>query len=94
LPRNAGLVIGANNLRYVASGALVVALILLGPIIAFVVVIVGEMLADLATKAGAPVVWPVAARSRALLYRRRRGIAHTPASALEPSGTEFSGRRV
>src|SRR5215813_10232938 len=48
-----------SNLRYWASGVLVAALTLLGPILAFVLVVAAEMLMDLVANAGATVIWPV-----------------------------------
>ena len=42
-----------NNVRNWASAAVVASLILLAPIIAFIVVVTGEMLGDLVARAGA-----------------------------------------
>jgi hypothetical protein len=49
------------------------ALILFGPIIAFVTFITGEMLTDLVTKVGATAVWPVAAGIMVWVLLRRFG---------------------
>ena len=62
-----------SNLRNWASGALVAALILLGPIIAFVVVVAAEMLTDLVTKVGATVIWPAVAGAMAWVLLRKFG---------------------
>jgi hypothetical protein len=68
-----------SNLRNWASGVLVAALILLGPILAFVVVIAAEMLADLVTRAGATVIWPAVAGAMAwVLLRKFGGQPHRP----------------
>jgi hypothetical protein len=68
-----------SNLRDWASGVLVAALILLGPIIAFVVIVAAEMLTDLLMKVGATVIWPAAAGALAwVLLRKFGGQAHTP----------------
>jgi hypothetical protein len=68
-----------GNVRSWASGVLVAALILLGPIIAFVMAIAAEMLTDLVTKAGATAIWPVVAAAMAwVLLRKFGGQPHTP----------------
>jgi len=50
-----------SNFRNWAFGATIMALILLGPIIAFLILIGAEMLADVLTLAGAPAVGAMAA---------------------------------
>jgi len=54
-----------SNVRNWVSSFIVAALILLAPIIGFAVVVTMEMLTDLLTKIGAPVVWPVVAGAMA-----------------------------
>jgi hypothetical protein len=67
-----------NNVRNWASAAVVTGLILLAPIIAFVVVVTGEMLGDLVARAGAPAIWAVVAGAMAwVLLRKIRGQPHT-----------------
>jgi hypothetical protein len=67
-----------NNVRNWASAAVVAGLILLAPIIAFVVVVTGEMLGDLVARAGAPAIWPVVAGAMAwVVLRKIRGQPHT-----------------
>jgi uncharacterized protein (TIGR03382 family) len=54
------------------------ALILCGPIIAFVIVITMEMLTDLVTEVGATAVWPVAVAALGwVLLRKYAGQPHT-----------------
>jgi hypothetical protein len=68
-----------GNVRSWASGVLVAALILLGPIIAFVMVVAAEILTDLVTKAGATAIWPVVAAAMAwVLLRKVQGQPHAP----------------
>jgi hypothetical protein len=68
-----------NEPRNWTSGLVVAAFILFGPIIAFVIVITGEMLTDLVMKAGATGVWSVAAGAVGwVLLRKFGGQAHTP----------------
>jgi hypothetical protein len=62
-----------SNVRNWASGFAVVALILLAPMIAFVVVVAAEMLTDLVAKLGGPAVWPVAAGAVGLVLLRKYG---------------------
>jgi hypothetical protein len=67
-----------NNVRNWASAAVVAGLILLAPIIAFIVVVTGEMLGDLVAWAGAPAIWPVVAGAMAwVLLRKFGGQPHT-----------------
>ena len=68
-----------RNLRYWASGVLVAALILLGPIIAFGVIVAAEMLTDVVTRASATVIWPVVAGAVGwVLLRKYAGQPHRP----------------
>ena len=68
-----------NDIRNWASGVLVAALILVGPIIAVLVVISAEMLIDVVTRAGATVFWPVVAGAVAwVLFRKFEGQSHRP----------------
>lgn len=73
-----------SNVRNWAFGLFMAALILCGPIIAFVMVIAMEMLTDLMTEVGATVVWPVAAGAVGwVLLRKYGGQPHTPQLRLE-----------
>jgi len=68
-----------SNLRYWASGVLVAALTLLGPILAFVLVVAAEMLMDLVANAGATVIWPVVVGAMTwVLLRKFGGQPHRP----------------
>ena len=62
-----------GNARNWASGVLVAALILLGPIIAFAVIVAAEMLTDVVTRVGATVIWPVVAGAVAWVLLRKFG---------------------
>jgi hypothetical protein len=62
-----------SNVGNWTSAAVVGALILLAPIIAFAVVVMGEMLGDLAARAGAPAIWPVVAGAMAWVLLRKFG---------------------
>ena len=67
-----------SSVRNWTSGIVMAALILFGPIIAFVTFITGEMLTDLVTKVGATAVWPVAAGAVGWgLLRKFAGLAQT-----------------
>ena len=67
-----------NNVRNWASAAVVGALFLLAPIIAFVVVVMAEMLGDLVARAGPTVIWPAVAGAMAwALFRKFGGQPHT-----------------
>ncbi|HEX3410765.1 MAG TPA: hypothetical protein VHT00_03520 [Stellaceae bacterium] len=67
-----------NHIRNWASTAVVAGLILLAPIIAFVVVVMAEMLGDLVARAGAPAIWPAVAGAMAwVLLRKFAGQAQT-----------------
>jgi len=57
---------------------LAAAVILLGPVIAFVIFLTVEMLTDLVTKVGATAIWPVAAGAMGwVLLRKYGGQPHT-----------------
>ena len=74
-----------SNVRNWASAAVVAGLILLAPIIAFVVVVMAEILGDLVARAGAPAIWPAVAGAMAwVLLRKFAGQAQT--SRLESEG--------
>ena len=62
-----------SNVQNWASTAVVASLILLAPIIAFVVVITGEMLGDVMVRAGATAIWPVLAGGMAWVLLRKFG---------------------
>jgi uncharacterized membrane protein len=67
-----------GNVRNWAPAVLVAAVILLGPVIAFVIFLTVEMLTDLVTKVGATAVWPVVAGAMGwVLLRKFGGQAHT-----------------
>jgi hypothetical protein len=50
-----------SNIRNWTCGVLVAALILLGPVIAFAIIVTAEMVTDLVVRLGATAIWPVAA---------------------------------
>jgi hypothetical protein len=62
-----------NNVRNWASAAVVAGLILLAPIIAFVVVVMAEMLGDLMARAGPTAIWPAVAGAMAWVLLRKFG---------------------
>ena len=62
-----------SNVGNWTSAAVVAALILLAPIIAFAVVVMAEMLGDLVARAGAPAIWPVVAGAMAWVLLRKFG---------------------
>jgi hypothetical protein len=67
-----------SNFRDWASAAVIAALILLAPIIAFAVVVAAEMLGDLAARAGPNAIWPAVAGAMAwVLLRKFGGQPHT-----------------
>jgi hypothetical protein len=68
-----------SNIRNWASGVLVAALILLGPVIAFVMIVTAEMVIDLVTRLGA--TWPLAAVAVGWVLLRKFG-GQTKASQL------------
>ena len=74
-----------SDVRNWASAAVVGALILLAPIIAFAVVVMAEMLSDLMAKLGPPVVWPVAAAALGWVLLRKFG-AQPQTSRLRSEG--------
>jgi hypothetical protein len=74
-----------TNVRNWASGMLLAVLILLAPIIAFAVVVMAEMLGDLAARAGATAIWPVVAGAMAWVLLRKFG-AQPHASRLRSEG--------
>jgi hypothetical protein len=61
----------ANPIRNYAVGSVMTALILLGPVVAFLVVITAEMLTDLLMVGGASAVCAVAAGSIGLVLSRK-----------------------
>jgi hypothetical protein len=67
-----------GNVRNWGPAVLAAAVILLGPVIAFVIFLTVEMLTDLVTKVGATAVWPVAAGVMGwVLLRKYGGQPHT-----------------
>jgi positive regulator of sigma E activity len=62
-----------SNVRNWVSGLVTATLILLAPVIGFAVVVAAEMLTDLVTKVGAPVVWPVATTALGWVLLRKYG---------------------
>lgn len=62
-----------SNVRNWASAAVVAGLSLLAPIIAFVVVVMVEMLGDLMAQAGATAIWPGVAGVMAWVLSRKFG---------------------
>ena len=62
-----------SNVQNWAMAALTAGLILVGPIIAFVVVITMEMLTDMVAQVGVTMIWPVAAGAMAWLLWRKFG---------------------
>jgi hypothetical protein len=62
-----------SNFRNWASGLGMAVLILLAPMIGFAGVLTAEMLTDLVTKIGAPIVWPVAASAVGWVLLRKYG---------------------
>ena len=72
-----------SNIRNWASGVLVAALILLGPVIAFVMIVTAEMATDLVTRLGA--TWPLAAVAVGWLLLRKFG-GQTKTSQLRSKG--------
>ena len=74
-----------SNIRNWASTAVVAALILLAPIIAFVVVVTLEMLGDLMARAGPTVIWPAVAGAMAWVLLRKFG-GQTQTSRLGSEG--------
>jgi hypothetical protein len=74
-----------SNFRDWASAAVVGGLILLAPIIAFVVVVIAEMLGDLAARAGAPAIWPAVAGAMVWVLLRKFG-GQTQTSRLGSEG--------
>ena len=67
-----------SNVRNWTSAAVVAGLVLLAPIIAFVAVVMAEMLGDLAARAGATAIWPAVGGAIAwVLLRKFGGQPHT-----------------
>ena len=62
-----------SNIRNWASAAVVGALILLAPIIAFAMVVTVEMLGDLMARAGPTAIWPAVAGTMAWVLLRKFG---------------------
>jgi hypothetical protein len=67
-----------SNIRNWASTAVVGALILLAPIIAFALVVTVEMLGDLMARAGPTAVWPAVAGAMAWVLLRKFGGSPKP----------------
>ena len=74
-----------NNVQNWASAAVVGALILLAPIIAFAVVVMAEMLGDLMARAGPTVIWPAVAGAMGWVLLRKFG-GQTQTSGLWSEG--------
>jgi hypothetical protein len=74
-----------SNVGNSTSAAIVAALILLAPIIAFALVVMAEMLGDLAARAGATVIWPAVAGAMAWALLRKFG-GQTQTSRLGSEG--------
>ena len=72
-----------SNIRNWAFGVLVTALILLGPVIAFVMIVTAEMATDLVTRLGA--TWPLAAVAVGWVLLRKFG-GQTKTSQLRSEG--------
>ena len=62
-----------SNVRNWASTAVVSVLCLLAPIIAFFVIVSGEMLGDMIARAGPTAIWPAAAGAMAWALLRKFG---------------------
>jgi hypothetical protein len=74
-----------SNIRNWVSGVLVAALILLGPVIAFVMIVTAEMVTDLVTRLGATAIWPLAAFAVGWVLLRKFG-GQTKTSQLRSEG--------
>ena len=74
-----------TNIRNWTSAAVVAALILLAPVIAFAVVVVAEMLGDLMARAGPTVIWPALAGAMGWVLLRKFG-GQPQASRLRSEG--------
>jgi hypothetical protein len=74
-----------SNVGNWTSAAVVAALILLAPIIAFAVVVAAEMLGDLMARAGPTVIWPAVAGAMAWVLFRKFG-GQTQTSRLGSEG--------
>ena len=77
-----------GSARNWAAGSAIVALILLSPIVAFLVVIAAEMLMDLVMKVGVPVVCAVAAAVIGWVLFRRMSSDPELAHQSEPETDE------
>ena len=77
-----------GSVRNWAAGSAIVALILLSPIVAFLVVIVAEMLIDLVMEVGVPVVCVVAAAVIGWVLFRRMSSDPELAHQSEPETEE------
>ena len=77
-----------GSVRNWAAGSAIVALILLSPIVAFLVVIVAEMLIDLVMEVGVPVVCVVAAAVIGWVLFRRMSADPELAHQSEPETDE------
>jgi hypothetical protein len=62
-----------SNVGNWTSAAVVAALILLAPVIAFAVVVMTEMLGDLMARAGPSVIWPALAGAMGWVLLRKFG---------------------
>ena len=77
-----------GSVRNWAAGSAIIALILLSPIVAFLVVIAAEMLMDLVMKVGVPVVCAVAAAVIGWVLFRRMSSDPELAHQSEPETDE------
>ena len=84
----------ANPVRNYAIGSAIAALILLGPVVAFLMVIAAEMLIDLLMVGGTSVVCAVAAGAIALVlsrkFWRRPEVVHQSKPELVPGETSIA----
>ena len=84
----------AKSIRNYAFGSLAAALILLGPVVAFLVVITAEMLTDLLMVGGTSAVCAVVAGGIGLVlsrkYWRRTEVVHQSKPELVPGATSIA----
>jgi hypothetical protein len=74
-----------SNIRNWAFGVLMAALILLGPVIAFLMIVTAEVVTDLVTRLGATAMWPLAALAVGWVLLRKFG-GQTKTSQLRSEG--------
>ena len=83
-----------NPMRNYAVGSAITALILFGPVLAFLVVIAAEMLTDLLMVGGTSAVFAVAAGSIGLIlsrrFWRRAGAEHQSEPEMVPGETSIA----